>query len=40
MTRKRSPEPYTNSIEAPVYQSTSYTNEAAQIIGDLDAALA
>lgn len=24
MTRKRSPEPYTNSIEAPVYQSASY----------------
>jgi cystathionine gamma-synthase len=24
MTKKRSPEPYTNSIEAPVYQSASY----------------
>ena len=24
MTKKRSPEPYTNSIEAPTYQSASY----------------
>jgi len=29
MTKKRSPEPYTNSIEAPVYQSASYYFEDA-----------
>jgi cystathionine gamma-synthase len=27
MTKKRSPEPYTNSIEAPTYQSASATAE-------------
>lgn len=32
MTRKRRPEPYTNSIEAPVYQSASYYfDDAGQV---------
>src|SRR5262249_30704156 len=30
MTKKRSPEPYTNSIEAPTYQSASYYFDDAE----------
>ena len=31
MTKKRSPDVYTNSIEAPTYQSASYFDDAGHV---------